>query len=117
MAYEIIKSEDMYHGMILRVRQDTITLPKRDPNDAERVAKREIVLHRPAAAVLPVDGDGKIIFVRQYRHPIGGMALEIPAGILEEGEEPEAGAARELEEETGKRAGKLTPAFKCYTSI
>ena len=111
MPYEIIKSETLFRGLLVEVRQDIIQLP----NGKEAV--REIVKHSPAAAVLPVDADGKLILVRQYRHTIKDMALEIPAGILEKGEDPAVGAARELEEEIGKKAGKLTFIFKFYPSI
>jgi ADP-ribose pyrophosphatase len=93
------------------IQLDTIRLPD------GREAKREIALHAPAAAVLPVDWDGALIFVRQYRHPLKDMALEIPAGILEDGETPEVCAARELEEEIGKKPGKLNKIFSFYTSI
>jgi len=111
MAYETIRSEKVFSGLLIDVYHDVINLPD------GREARREIVKHAPAAAVLPVDTDGKLIFVRQYRHSVNAMALEVPAGILEKGEAPAVGAARELEEETGKAAGKLTFIFKFYSSI
>jgi len=111
MPYETIRSEKVFDGILIDVYHDVISLPD------GREAVREIVKHAPAAAVLPVDTDGKLIFVRQYRHSIKAMALEIPAGILEKGESPAAGAARELEEETGKVAGRLTFIFRFYSSI
>ncbi|MDR0999617.1 MAG: NUDIX hydrolase [Clostridiales bacterium] len=118
MAYEVVKSENRYHGILLDVVVDTITLPKRSPNEPERTTRREIVRPRkPAAAILPIDSDGKMILVRQYRHSTGGFELELPAGILENGEDPAEGAARELEEEIGKKAGKLTKMFGFYSSI
>ena len=111
MAYELIRGDKVFNGLLIDIYHDVISLPD------GREAVREIVKHAPAAAVLPVDTDGKLIFVRQYRHAIKAMALEIPAGILDEGEDPAVGAARELEEETGKAAGKLTYVFKFYSSI
>ena len=111
MAYETIRSEKVFSGQLVDIYHDVIILPD------GREARREIVKHAPAAAVLPVDTDGKLIFVRQYRHSIKAMTLEIPAGILENGEDPASGAMRELEEETGKIAGKLTFVFKFYSSI
>ena len=111
MAYEIIRSEKVFDGILIDVYHDIIRLPD------GRAAAREIVRHAPAAAVLPVDTDGKLIFVRQYRHALKGLALEIPAGILEKGEDPAVGAARELEEETGRVAGKLSFIFRFYSSI
>ena len=111
MAYETIRSEKVFSGILIDVYHDVINLPD------GREAVREIVKHAPAAAVLPVDTDGKLIFVRQYRHSVRAMTLEMPAGILDKGEDPAIGAARELEEETGKVAGKLTFIFKFYSSI
>ncbi|KAI4453399.1 aspartyl/lysyl-trna synthetase [Holotrichia oblita] len=104
--------EKTYTGKILDVVQDTIILPD------GREAVREVVLHTQAAAVLPVDNEGKIIFVRQYRHPARAMVLEIPAGVFDSEEEtPETCALRELEEETGYKAGKLTYLFPIYSTI
>ena len=81
-----------------------------------RQVTREIIEHRGAAAILAFDGDDKIIMVRQHRFP-HGYVLEIPAGTLEEGEEPIKCAFRELEEETGYRAEKMTPLITYYPSI
>ena len=111
MAFETLRSETVFHGKLIDVNHDTIRLPD------GREAMREIVRHAPAAAVLPVDADGRLIFVRQYRHTVKAMTLEIPAGILEKDEEPAMGAARELEEETGRIAGKLRFIFRFYSSI
>jgi len=111
MAYETLRSETVFHGKLIEVNHDIIRLPD------GREAMREIVRHAPAAAVLPVDTDGRLIFVRQYRHTVKAMTLEIPAGILEKDEEPAMGAARELEEETGRIAGKLRFIFRFYSSI
>ena len=60
-----------------------------------------------AAAVVALTGDGQIIRTRQYRHPVGAVIYDLPAGRLEPGEHPLAGARRELEEETGYRAGRI----------
>jgi len=111
MAYETVKSELAYKGLIIDVTRDTVVLPD------GRAAVREVVLHGGAAAVVAADGDGKLVFVRQYRHPAGALVLEIPAGTLEPGEDPRVCAARELEEETGIKAGKLSFLFKLYTTI
>ncbi|MDR2649057.1 MAG: NUDIX hydrolase [Clostridiales bacterium] len=111
MAYETIRSERVFNGILIDIYHDVIRLPD------GRETVREIVRHSPAAAILPIDADGKLILVRQYRHAVNAMTLEIPAGILEKGEDPAAGAARELEEETGKKAGRLTFIFKFYSSI
>jgi ADP-ribose pyrophosphatase len=65
------------------------------------------VRHSGAVAIVPLDGEGKIVLVRQYRHAAGRALLEIPAGTLNKGEDPDQCAIRELQEETGYRPGKL----------
>ena len=67
----------------------------------------DLVRHPGAAAVVPFMDDGRVLLIRQYRFATGGEILEIPAGKLDPGEAPEACATRELEEETGYRAGRL----------
>lgn len=67
----------------------------------------DLLKHPGAAAVVPFLDDGQVLLIRQYRFATGGYLLEIPAGKLDAGEAPEACAARELEEETGYRAGRL----------
>lgn len=81
-----------------------------------RKVKREMIEHRGAAAMLAFDEDDKVILVKQHRFP-HGFVLEIPAGTLEKGEEPLKCAFRELEEETGYRAKKMTQLISYYPSI
>ena len=81
-----------------------------------RKVKREMIEHRGAAAMLAFDEDNKVILVKQHRFP-HGFVLEIPAGTLEKGEDPLKCAFRELEEETGYRAKKMTPLISYYPSI
>jgi ADP-ribose pyrophosphatase len=81
-----------------------------------RKVKREMIEHRGAAAMLAFDENNKVILVKQHRFP-HGYVLEIPAGTLENGEEPLKCAFRELEEETGYRAKKMTPLIIYYPSI
>lgn len=72
------------------------------------LAEREVVLHRGAVALVPIlDGD-RVCLVYNDRHAIGETLLEVPAGTIDEGETPDQTAPRELAEETGYRAGKLT---------
>lgn len=104
----VTDSESIYEGKIVHLRVDTVRLP----NGKE--AKREVVAHRGAVCIVPVREDGTVLLVRQFRLPAGKALLEIPAGTLEAGEEPLACAARELEEETGYRAGNLRPLFQAY---
>jgi ADP-ribose pyrophosphatase len=76
----------------------------------------ELIRHPGAAAVVPVDDDGEVVLVRQYRHAVGDWLLEVPAGKLDSGEPPEQCAARELEEETGLRASALIPLGSIWTT-
>jgi len=100
--YEIIKRNEVFSGRIVQLMVDEIMLPDGKP------AQREIVLHRyEGVGILPVDADGGIFLVRQYRHPVYDHVLEIPAGVMSPGENPLDCAARELEEEIGYRAGRL----------
>ncbi len=78
--------------------------------------KREVVHHRGSAVILPVFSDYTVALVKQYRHPAVRYLLEAPAGTLEEGEIPEDGAARELEEELGVVAGKLEKLTEFFVS-
>ena len=81
-----------------------------------RAVRREIVEHRGAAAVLAFDGDGRVVLVRQERFPHGEI-LEIPAGTLEEGEDPTGCASRELGEETGYAVESISPLISYYPSV
>ncbi|GBF12539.1 MAG: NUDIX hydrolase [Tepidibacillus sp.] len=105
-----ISSEKIYQGKIIQVKVDTVLLP----NGKE--AKRELVNHPGAIAVLALTPEDKIILVRQYRKPLEKTILEIPAGKLEKGENPLDCAIRELKEETGYIASNMTQITKFYTS-
>ena len=107
---ERISGERVYEGVIVNVRMDQARLVD------GRVTRREVVEHPGGVCVLPVDGEGNALCVRQYRYPMGEHLLEAPAGKLEWGEEPLACAVRELSEETGCTAGRLIPLGKYYTS-
>lgn len=96
-----IKSETKYEGKIINVREDTILL------DSGGQAQREVAEHRPAVAILPIDQENNALLVRQYRHPTKQMILEVPAGLVELGEEPDDSAMRELREETGYSSRNL----------
>ena len=95
-----LKRNYIYKGSILNLRCDDAELFDGTP------CKREIIEHSGGAAVLCVQKD-KILFVRQYRYAYGESLLEIPAGKLNNGEEPSVAALRELQEETGLKAEKL----------
>ncbi len=96
-----ISSREIYSGRIIDVRVDTVRLKN------GRESTREIVDHAPSVCVVPVDYDGNVIMVRQYRKPADGFLLEVPAGGIEPGEEPEEAARRELQEEIGHNTGNL----------
>lgn len=83
--------------------------------EAGRLVVREVVEHPGAAAVLAFDEKGRVVMVRQHRFPHGRI-LEIPAGTLEKGEDPRACARRELLEETGYSAGRLSHLVTFYPS-
>ncbi len=92
---ERISGEDIYGGIFLKMKRDTVSLP-----DGQQ-AIREYLTHPGAVAVLAILDDGRILLERQYRYPIAKACIEIPAGKLELGEDPLLCAQRELEEETG----------------
>ena len=112
MSYEVLESKVTHKGFLVTVTMDKILMP-----DGKPAMRESVIRGKNAAAVLPVDNDGSIIFVRQYRHAFAEMLLEIPAGVLNDGEEPEVGVARELEEETGKKPGKLEFLCEMYPTV
>ena len=96
-------ARDVRHrGPIFSVVREHIRLPSGLEQDLE------IVEHDGAVAVAALTAEGSMVLVRQYRHAVGRSLLEVPAGRLEPGEDPAAAAHRELEEETGLKAGSLT---------
>lgn len=100
---KFVSRKEIFDGHVLHVVCDTIELP----NGKE--ATREICLHNGAVAVIPILPDGRVIMERQYRYAHGAVMLEIPAGKLDSADEiPVEAAARELREETGALAGKMT---------
>lgn len=104
-----VESTDIFKGKVISLQVDTVTLPDGS------TATREIVRHPGAVAVLAIH-DCKMIVVDQYRKPLGRSQIEIPAGKLDPGEEPETAARRELAEETGYKAEHLVHLSSVYTS-
>lgn len=97
--FATVDSETIYVGNIFALRADEVRMPGGDS------ARREVVEHYGAVAVLALDDDGNIVMVYQYRHPVGRRLWELPAGLLDTGGEPaHITAARELEEEAGLSA-------------
>ena len=81
-----------------------------------RKAVREVIEHRPAVAILARDGEGCFLMVRQFRYPLRSDLLEIPAGLMENGEVPLESAKRELREETGYSASVWRELPPIYTA-
>ena len=79
-----------------------------------REAELAIVRHRPSVVLIPVQDDGRIVMIRQYRHALERDIWELPAGNVEEGESAEAAAARECEEEIGQVPAKVEPLGSFY---
>lgn len=98
-----LRGEELFCGRVLRLHRDEVGLP----DGTESV--REVIRHDGAVCVIPLLADGRAVTVSQYRYAQGRVMREIPAGKLEKGEDPAACALRELEEETGYRAGRLIP--------
>jgi 8-oxo-dGTP pyrophosphatase MutT (NUDIX family) len=92
-------SEEVYRGRIVTVRMDKVAMP------GGTVAQREVVQHPGAVAVVALDEAGRVLLIRQYRHPVGWQLWELPAGLRDvAGERPWSTAERELLEETGYQA-------------
>jgi ADP-ribose pyrophosphatase len=81
-----------------------------------RLIRREIIVHPGAVVILPVLNDGRFVLIRNFRYAVEQELLELPAGTLEQGEKPVDAAQRELEEETGYRAGKIESLTEFYMS-
>ena len=109
MRPETLSSQEIYKGKVFDIRIDEI-------REGDIEYKREIVVHKGSAVVIPVFEDGTVALVRQYRHAAGKSLLEVCAGTLNEGEDPEIGAIRELEEEIGVTAEKLEKISEFYVS-
>ena len=105
-----LTSKTIFDGKLVRLRVDTVSLP----NGRESI--REVVKSRPAAVIIPIDGEDNIILVRQYRYAAGAALLEAPAGVVEESETPEQCGRRELQEETGYLPRSLRPLGSFWSS-
>jgi ADP-ribose pyrophosphatase len=101
MPFEFLRSETLLKGRAFSIRRDTLKTPD------GRETKFDIIEHGGSVIIVPMDQDGNLLFVRQYRHAAGMDLLELPAGTLEEGEDPAICAAREIREETGFAADKI----------
>lgn len=108
MEFKTQKSETVYEGKAFDVRRDQLLLPD------GKTTWFDVVIHPGAVTLIPIDSRGRVLFVRQYRHAVGKELLELPAGTLNIGEEPEACALREVREETGMSAAILEKIGEFY---
>ena len=106
----VLQTRRVYEGRVVRLRVDTVALPD------GRSAQREVAEHEPVVVIVPLDGDGNVLLVRQYRLPVEQFLLELPAGGIDPGESIEEAVQRELREETGQRAGRLQRLAAFYAS-
>ncbi len=106
---KIIEKKDIYKGDFLTIQRLKVKLPNNN------YAFRDIVRHPGAVALLAFIDDETVLLVKQFRTAIGKSIYEIPAGKLEKGEEPKDAALRELEEETGYKAGSIEELGYIYT--
>ena len=97
---ERLDTQDLYSGIFLNMKRDTVRLP-----DGSQ-AVREYLTRPGAVAIVAILDDGRILLERQYRYPVARVCMEIPAGKLDLGEDPLVCAQRELQEETGYTAAK-----------
>lgn len=109
--YKRIKRELVHKGTVIDYYQDSIEI------DGEKLALFDFVGHNGASAMIPVDSEGNIIMVKQYRNAIDQYTLEIPAGGLNPGEDSKSCAIRECEEETGYKAGETHHLIDIYTTV
>jgi ADP-ribose pyrophosphatase len=110
MDLKKLKSDVLYQGRVFDLLVDQVEYP------SGRTGVREVARHPGGAVAVPLFDDGRIMFVRQHRYPLGKEVLELPAGKLDPQEDPAHAAARELEEETGWTAGRLQKLTSIYTS-
>ena len=108
--YKRLASDRVYAGRLLKIDRDRVKLPN------GRETTLEMVRHPGASAIVPFVTADEILLVRQFRYATEGFILEVPAGTLNAGEDPESCARREVEEESGHRAGRLERLASIYTT-
>lgn len=107
----MLESKEIFNGRVIRVTLDKVQL------EDGTTSTREVVHHHGGACVLPVDSDGNVTMVRQFRYAFGEELWELPAGKLEAGEDPFEAAKRELSEECGLTADTYTELGVVYPTV
>lgn len=107
----MLESKEIFNGRVIRVTLDKVQL------EDGTASTREVVHHHGGACVLPVDADGNVTMVRQFRYALGEELWELPAGKLEAGEDPFEAAKRELSEECGLTADTYTELGVVYPTV
>jgi ADP-ribose pyrophosphatase len=102
MGYVTLHSEIPFKGKVFSVRVDEVRKPNGD------LMRVDVIEHHGAVILIPLSDREEILFVDQYRHPAGNRLLELPAGTINPGEDPEGCAIRECREEVGMSPGRLT---------
>jgi ADP-ribose pyrophosphatase len=105
-----VKSEKIFEGKIVNLRVDTVEL------ENQKYAKREIVDHKSASAIIAINDKNEIILVKQYRKAVEDFLYEIPAGLMNVSEDPMECAIRELKEETGYETANIKKIYEFYSS-
>jgi ADP-ribose pyrophosphatase len=100
MVMKSVRTRELFAGRIFTLSLDELVI-------ADQRLAMECIKHPGGAAIVPVMPDGSVVMIEQYRYVVDSALLEIPAGRLEQDESPRACALRELEEETGYRAGRI----------
>lgn len=114
LTEKMLCREDKFQGRVVSVHVDQVELPD------GRTSLREVVDHVDGVTVLPLDENNNVLTVTQFRYVFGKPLLELPAGKLDPGEDPETGALRELKEETGavpgelRSLGRILPSPGCF---
>lgn len=108
MKFDLLGSVIIHQGRAITLRVDELRTPD------GRTVRYDIVQHHGSVIIVPVDENGDILFVRQYRHAAGADMLELPAGTLEPDEAPDVCAAREIREETGMEAANIKEIGQFY---
>lgn len=111
MNFKVTKTDIVFRGKVFDVKVDEI-----EYNGTGNKASRQVAVHPGGAVVVPVKNNGKIVLISQYRYPHNKVILELPAGKLEKGEDPQVCAERELMEETGFTSNNISKLGKIYTT-